>query len=123
MHFRACLSTLTLKSEEYQLLTILGLPDLHVATNELSAQALSRNLALTVEIAADNRMHTLFLCPRRSLESRGDDIQQQQMSVWEKRVPILGVSAKNGDDRIWSGRTVMMGNVFGQWCKVVKAGE
>ena len=123
MHFRACLSTLTPKSEEYKLLSVLGLPDLHVATSEFSAQAFSRNLALTVEVAANNRMHTLFLCPRHSLELREGELSQQQMSVWEKRLPILGVSAKDGDDRIWLGRTVMMGNVFGQWCKVVKARE
>lgn len=121
MLFRACLSDLNPKSEENQLLSILGLPDLHLSTNDHSAQALSRNLATAVEVATIHGMNALFLCPRRPLNPWEGDILQRQMSVWETRLPVLGVSARNGDDRIWSGRTVMIGNVFGQWCRVVKA--
>ena len=118
---RAFLSTIPYISKEIEFLSIVGLPDLHLSAHQLNAQSLSRTLALVVDGSMNSTMEIMLVCPGKMMDHWQEAMAQPQESVWERRLPVLASSTRAGDDRAWSGRTVMMGHVFEQWCEVVKA--
>ena len=118
---RAFLSTIPCISKEIEFLSIVGLPDLHLSAHQLNAQSVSRTLALVVDSSVGSIMEIVLVCPRKMMDHWQEAVLRSQESIWERRLPVLASSIRAGDDRAWSGRTVMMGHVFEQWCEVVKA--
>ncbi|OJD13339.1 hypothetical protein AJ78_06197 [Emergomyces pasteurianus Ep9510] len=101
-----------LQREGGPLLAVLGLVALHYDTREFSAQGIAKTLALTVEIAARERVNLALwecLVVGREYASGG--------SLWEADVPLLSGQARGsmGGDNSHAGRTVKLKKVAKRW--------
>ncbi|KAL9612320.1 MAG: hypothetical protein Q9167_003100 [Letrouitia subvulpina] len=108
------------------LLAIFCLIELHRSTSEFSAQGLSRTLAAAVEAASAARMKLIIaddpiLSPGLDddgMETPTDGLVNDR---WNEQVPVLNGSVRvAGDDRIWAGKTVKVGRILANWCKICK---
>ena len=138
-HSRAYLSAFTVpqsirdartaaESATAPVLALVGSLDSHRATSDLSAQGLSRTFAVAVEAAARAGCRLRILettkrhCP--SPEGMQESGQGDDYDPWEEQVPLLNGSIRvGGDERVWSGRTVKVGHVLAQWCRVLSSGQ
>ncbi|KKZ62706.1 hypothetical protein EMCG_02917 [[Emmonsia] crescens] len=94
-------------------LAVLGLVALHYDTREFSAQGIAKNLALTVEIAARERVN-LTLC--ECLVVGRENVSGG--SLWDVDVPLLSGQARKMGTRgesVHTGRTVKVKQVAKRW--------
>ena len=105
------------------LVVVYGLIGLHHDTSEWSAQGLGSSVAGLVEAGWRTRQRILVLEER--LEDGGDG-EEMPREVWEERLPMLNGNVRRagleGEDAVWSGRTVEVRRVLGRWFKFKKSG-
>ena len=89
----------------------------HSYSLELSAQGLSRSLALAVEVAARERAD-IFLC---ELGHGGND-GAANTSPWDIQIPLL-TSTVGGERTVGSGATVQASRIARRWFLFDKAKE
>jgi hypothetical protein len=107
------------KSEKkVPLIIVYGLLELHRDTSEWSVQGLGSSIAVLVEAGwrAGQRIEVLEEKVGRE-EQHGESEQPQ--SVLEERLPMLNGNVRRagleGEDAVWSGRTVEVRRVLGRW--------
>ncbi|PGH26941.1 hypothetical protein AJ80_01323 [Polytolypa hystricis UAMH7299] len=104
------------KEGRYQgqpVLTILNIVALHYHTGELSAQGLSRTLALAVEVAA-REMVKLGVCECAALR---EGEAASGSSVWDADIPLLNssIDTSTEENRSRPTRTVKVKQVAQRW--------
>lgn len=140
-HLRAYLATYTLppisesssftstkSGHRVPILAIWGLVYAHHSTAEHSAQGLSRTLAVAVESAslAEQRL----VLAEAKVPNIGEEYGNSEAfdvtfeNPWKEQVPVLSGSIRfGGEDRVWAGKTIEVGQVVARWCRFVKLSD
>ena len=131
-HLRAFLSTfqlmcegrMQLSSQSCPVLALVTSLSLHRPTGDLSAQGISRTLALAVETAKHESMqlNIVEFVTTKSIGYRTPDGEETSTywEPWEEVIPLLNGSIRHRpNERTFAGRTVKVGRVIDRWCKIV----
>ncbi|MCJ1409357.1 hypothetical protein MMC19_003436 [Ptychographa xylographoides] len=111
------------------ILAVINALQLHTSSGELSAQGLSRTLALALATAVRSDMRLVVGDSPTTAEFDTDDSESQSGTAplrdqWTQQVPLLSGSIRfGGDQRVWAGRTIEARRVAGRWCQFTKLEE
>jgi hypothetical protein len=131
MHLRAYLSAFTRRKEPQHrkpafekpgtflpTLAIINPMEVHRLAGELSAQGLSRTVALAVDVASQHQMQLVVTEYRGNKSHDMLDVgDRASEDLWDEQVPVLNGSMRfGGADQEWTSRTVRARSVFEHWC-------
>ena len=100
-------------------LVISGFLVLHDSRQELSAQGISRTMAIAVEIARLRNMKLIVTECKPGVTLDEDALDPSLEIPWDRIVPLLnGTDLDPSRNRPWNGPTIRIGRVLGRWCRV-----
>lgn len=105
-------------------IVVFGLVGLHRDTSEWSAQGLGSSAAALVDAGWRTKRRIVVLEENVDSEDGQDGEGKRSDKVWEERLPMLNGNVRRagleGEDAVWSGRTVMVRRVLGRWFRFGK---
>ena len=111
------------------LIVVYGPVGLHRDTSEWSAQGLGSSIAGLVEAGWRTRQRVVMLEEKMDADGEGDergDGDERPRGVWDERLPMLNGNVRRagleGEDAVWSGRTIEVRRALGRWFRFRKSG-
>lgn len=109
------------RPEKCPLILVYGLLELHRDTSEWSVQGLGSSIAVLVEAGWRAGRRIVVLEEKMDVQQSPGDGGDRPQGIWEERLPMLSGNVKragfDGEDAVWSGRTVEVRRVLGRWFK------